>query len=179
MFAGKVKLSTFLIGLGTLSLATCGGVSLFLGTPETSPAKPMTIAHPVTAEANLASSGAGNSPSADRRTHTPQSSPSAPASGTQSIAADAMTQEVLSWQGRNIQTDKIKDASTGSSYKLNVYQDAGEPTVNRVKVDLDRDEKWDEKYTFKGTDITRQVAPADDEQYSQTYHWRNGTWVPE
>jgi hypothetical protein len=49
--------------------------------------------------------------------------------------------------------------------------------VNRAKIDLDRDDKWDEKWTFDGTNISRKVSPNDDEDYSQEYDWNGSEWV--
>lgn len=64
---------------------------------------------------------------------------------------------------------KIKDASKGRSFKINLYSDDGQ-RFNRAKVDLDRDDKWDEQWTFKPDGaIEREVAPADDEDYSQRF----------
>jgi len=85
---------------------------------------------------------------------------------------------LLDWRGTALGVKKKKDVTTGRPYKINVYQDAGEPTVNRAKVDLDRDDAWDEKWTF-GADgaITRKVAPADDENYSQEEAWDGEQWV--
>ena len=59
---------------------------------------------------------------------------------------------------------------------MNLYQDDGHSSVNRAKVDLDRDDKWDEKWTFKGDTIQRKVAPKDDEQYTRTLHWTGSGW---
>ncbi|MES2639273.1 MAG: hypothetical protein V4850_07305 [Myxococcota bacterium] len=84
---------------------------------------------------------------------------------------------VFSYVGRDIGSDKLKDVSKGKPFKVNVYQDPGSPTANRVKVDLDRDEKWDEKFTFKDGTITRDVAPADDEAYTVSYRWDGKEWV--
>ena len=61
--------------------------------------------------------------------------------------------------------------------QVNVYQDAGNSTANRVKIDLDRDDKWDEKIDFKPEGVIRQVAPNDDEKYTETYHLVDGAWV--
>ena len=85
--------------------------------------------------------------------------------------------ELMGWVGKNLGAKKKKDASKGRPYKINLYQDAGKNSVNRAKVDLDRDDKWDEKWTFDGTDISRKVAPADDESYSETYTWNGKEWV--
>ncbi|MBK9967379.1 MAG: hypothetical protein IPP07_21885 [Holophagales bacterium] len=65
---------------------------------------------------------------------------------------------------------------------MNLYQDAGQPRVNRLKIDLDRDEKWDEKWTFVtggGREIVkRQVAPNDDEVYTLEFLLDGERWMP-
>ena len=51
-------------------------------------------------------------------------------------------------------------------------------SAERVKIDLDRDEKWDEKWTIAADgSIEREVAPADDEQYSEKYQRTGTEWV--
>jgi len=66
-------------------------------------------------------------------------------------------------------TAKIKDASKGRRFKINLYSDDGQ-RFNRAKADLDRDDKWDEKWDFK-TDgsITRKVSSADNDSYDQRF----------
>ena len=101
-----------------------------------------------------------------------------PAPHLQPLAADGATAErrpvdqvIMEHLGRDLRMDKKKDATPGQPYKVNIYQDAGHSQPNRAKVDLDRDDKWDEKWTIDGDEITRQVAPNDDEVYSQTFVW--------
>ena len=73
--------------------------------------------------------------------------------------------------------EKIKDATGSTPYKVNLYSDDG-LRWNRVKIDLDRDEKWDEKWTIAADgSIEREVAPADDEQYSEKYQRTGTEWV--
>jgi hypothetical protein len=98
---------------------------------------------------------------------------------SQELAARPYDAEVLAWSKKTISGDKQKDVSKRKPYKINVYRESGHATVNRAKVDLDRDDKWDEKYTFDGSTITLEVAPADDEQYTKTYHWTGSAWLPE
>ncbi|MBT3221283.1 MAG: hypothetical protein HN348_19545 [Proteobacteria bacterium] len=86
---------------------------------------------------------------------------------------------VFGYQGKDIGTTKLKDVTKGKPFKVNVYQDAGSSTVNRAKVDLDRDEKWDEKWTFGTDKVTRQVAPTDDENYTEVWVWNGLDWTPE
>jgi type II secretory pathway pseudopilin PulG len=73
--------------------------------------------------------------------------------------------------------EKIKDATKGKPYKINLYSD-DKVRWNRAKIDLDRDDKFDEKWDFKSGDvIERQVAPADDEMYTESYVLTAGAWV--
>jgi len=72
--------------------------------------------------------------------------------------------------------DKVKDATKGKPYKINLYSDDLK-VFNRAKVDLDRDDKWDESWTWKGDSVERQVAPADDETYTEVYVWQGGAWA--
>jgi hypothetical protein len=78
----------------------------------------------------------------------------------------------------NATTDKIKDAFPKERFKVNVYRDGNGSTWTRLKVDLDRDEKDDEKWTLaNGQPDKRQVSTRDDEQYDREYRWRGGQWV--
>jgi hypothetical protein len=95
------------------------------------------------------------------------------------LAPRAWDADVLSWRTRSISSDKQKDVSKGKGYKINVYKDAGSSTVNRAKVDVNRNDKWEEKYTFEGEKVTLQRAPADDENYTETYHWNGSGWTKE
>jgi hypothetical protein len=72
-------------------------------------------------------------------------------------------------------TEKVKDATKGKPYKINLYSDDGK-RFNRAKVDLDRDDTWDESWTWKGSDVERQVAPADDERYSEVWLLAGEAW---
>jgi hypothetical protein len=92
-----------------------------------------------------------------------------------------MDMEILAAVGTNIIGDKVKDAFPGRSWKVNVYRDAGSASVNRLKIDLDRDEKWDEKWSWEPEGIKRQVAPADNEKYTEEtwYHPDAKSWKEE
>jgi hypothetical protein len=97
----------------------------------------------------------------------------------QEMAARPYDAEVIAWSKKSISGDKVKDASKGKSYKINLYKDAGHSTVNRAKVDVNRNDKFDEKFTFEPGKITLEIAPADDEKYTKTYHWTGSAWLPE
>jgi hypothetical protein len=167
MFAGRMKLRTFVILAGLGGGALCAGLggAYLLFVPVSQPDAPA----PVIAVAEEAPVGAA--PSAPPAT-TPTATPTTAAPGMRPEDAAA-----LQYLGRDIGSDKLKDVTKGRTFKVNVYQDAGQTTANRVKIDLDRDDKWDEKIDFKPEGVIRQVAPNDDENYTQTYHLVDGAWV--
>jgi hypothetical protein len=98
-------------------------------------------------------------------------------SGTDDLGKRAYDDEVIAWHLKTIAGDHLKDVSKGKPYKIDLHKDAGSTTVNRAKVDLNRNGKWDEKYSFKGDKITLERAPADDEKYTETYHWTGTGWL--
>ncbi len=59
---------------------------------------------------------------------------------------------------------KIKDGTRGRPYKINVYSDDGR-RWNRLKVDLDRDERWDESWTIKPDGSIERRVPAEGSVY--------------
>jgi hypothetical protein len=99
----------------------------------------------------------------------------APASGN----LRPMDRKVLDRVAQGIASDKVKDAIKGESYKVNLYKEAD--GKRRVKIDLDRDDKWDEKWTFEDDSgqekVKRQVASKDDDNYDQEYRLEAGSWV--
>lgn len=99
----------------------------------------------------------------------PATSTTAPAGGLRDVDTDMLTLV------KGPAQEKVKDATKGKSYKINLYSDDGQK-FNRAKVDLNRNDKWDESWTFKadGT-VERQVAPADDEKYSEVWLLSGGT----
>jgi hypothetical protein len=86
---------------------------------------------------------------------------------------------VLKWQNVSIPASKKKDTTRGLPFKVNIYQDDPGAGVNRAKLDLDRDDAWDEKFTFEpGGGVLRKVSPADDENYSELYRLGDTGWEP-
>ncbi len=69
---------------------------------------------------------------------------------------------LLSRLGRPATSDKLKDAFPGPT-KVNVYAKNG--VWDRAKVDLDRDEKWDEKWWVKDGKIMREVSTDDSDHH--------------
>jgi hypothetical protein len=161
MLAGRMKLKHFLALVALVAIAS--GVLLFvLFDKDEPPPRPQNVVLP------------------EPQPHPERARPEPPRpTGAAELAARAHDAEVIAWSKKSIRGDKVKDASKGKRYKVNLYQEAGHTTVNRAKVDLDRDDKWDEKYTFEPGKITLEIAPADDERYTQTYHWTGSAWRPE
>ncbi|HEY9072194.1 MAG TPA: hypothetical protein VIV61_18180 [Candidatus Ozemobacteraceae bacterium] len=97
------------------------------------------------------------------------------------IALRPMDTEILAAAAANIPGDKVKDAIRGRSWKVNLFRDAGQPKVNRLKIDLDRDDKWDEKWSWKEGRVTREVASNDDEIYDRRFHLDSAAnaWLPD
>ena len=149
------------LGGGALCAGVVGAYLVFM--PASKPAPP----EPFISVAEESPVGAAPSP---QPSVTPTATPTGPGMRPEDVTA-------LEYRGRDIGSDKLKDVSKGRSFKVNVYQDAGHTTANRVKIDLDRDDKWDEKIDFKPEGVIRQVAPNDDENYTQTYHLVDGAWV--
>lgn len=105
----------------------------------------------------------------------------APATASDPSALRAMDEEILARVAQNIPGDKVKDAFSGKPYKVNLYKDAGQAGVNRLKIDLNRNEKWEEKWSFSTEGgqrvVKRQVAPNDDEKYTEEYRLDGKRWV--
>ena len=181
--AGKMKLRTFLwlagggaaVGIGLLALVPVllgvSLISLIPSAPEVQGQDPFAPSRPRIPDTGpkitIDSPGFN-----DNR-------PPRPMELSSPAAASNWEDEALKYQNQDLGSDKIKDAHKGRPWKLNVYQDAGKSTANRAKVDLDRDDKWDIKYTFEpdGT-VLRATAPADDENYAAEEVRTAEGWVP-
>lgn len=105
----------------------------------------------------------------------------APATTAEGEPLRPMDREILDRVAKGISGDKAKDAVPGRPWKVNLYRDPGDAGVSRAKIDLNRNERWEEKWTFESKGgqsvVKRQVAPADDEKYTVEYrldgdHWR-------
>ncbi len=81
-----------------------------------------------------------------------------------------MDDQILTAVKAGISGAKAKDVFRNAPYKVNLYEEQGQGSVNRAKIDLNRNGKWDEKWdwTPSGT-VKREVAPNDDEQYTDKY----------
>jgi len=110
-----------------------------------------------------------------------ETAPPEQAKSTDEDALRPMDQQILDLLAKDATTDKLKDAFPGKPFKANIYRDGTGTKFNRVKIDLNRNDKWDEKWSVETEDgketIKRQVAPADDEKYTHDYRLIGGKWV--
>jgi hypothetical protein len=150
------------------NLITIGGIALILG---------LCGSYGYFATRNSKQSRNDNA-TARSSTLAPAQSPNpAPSNTTGLRRVDQLTIDYLN-SHPGATTDKIKDAFPRESFKVNIYRDGSSPTWTRLKVDLDRDEKDDEKWTLNaGQPDKRQVSTEDDERYDREFRWRGGQWV--
>lgn len=194
MLAGRMKLKNFLLIVGAVGAAGIAGLSIALSSGSDSPGQ-------TTSPAALATASFGTKTPVAPQSMTVAALPEArPLMSTESVpqatqadvtravqaaggaGASAMRpadEMMMSFRGKALGDSKRKDASPGKPFKINLYQDDGHSQVNRAKLDLDRDDKWDEKWTFDGDRVSRKVAPADDENYTESYVWDGAGWVKE
>ncbi len=175
MLAGNMKLRNFIIvatllvggGIVGLYFACNGGDNGSQQANNGTPAQPQpTPPTPTTVTTTTPAQAAAD--------------PVAPSqSQSQSATMRPVNQEVMKWVGKDLGSKKLKDVTKGRPYKVNLYQDAGKSSVNRAKVNLDRDDKWDEKWTIDGPNVSRKVAPNDDESYTESSVWNGEAWVAE
>lgn len=176
-------------GGAVLGVATCGGLYAFSSLGERDTAGGSAGGNAVTPAASrtpflVRQPYIGGSPTpvaaASAAPGTPAAAAAAVPAGGQALRP--MDERILARAAKPVSGDKVKDAFPGERWKVNLYKDAGHAGVNRLKIDLDRDEKWDEKWTFvqdgDRAEVKRQIAPADDEQYSVEYRLRHGAWAP-
>ncbi len=105
----------------------------------------------------------------------PVNAPPGPTSADNLRRIDHMVLEAIR---RPVSGDKIKDAFPGEPFKINVYRDEGKTGWNRVKVDYNRNEKWDEKWELvAGQPSKRMVSSKDDEKYDEAYRWMDNKWI--
>lgn len=169
----------FLAGCGLLA-RTCGG-----STSDQKTGGPVAVAEPsqgkVTTAPPVAQGPVDRAPAGSpAAASTNATQPLSAAEATSGIALRPMDSEILQRAAGSIAGDKVKDAIKGRSYKVNLYQDAGETRVNRLKIDLDRDDKFDEKWTLSPSrdDIRRQVSTTDDDKtYDEEYRLRGDKWL--
>ncbi len=160
-----LKYKTFRGLMGGLGLVAAGGAAWLLVRACSGSETADTPPKPLPAAGSSAVPAAGSSAGS--------------AAGSSTGPAKDLNARILIAAERRLSSDKMKDAIPGPA-KVNLYQDAGFQQVNRLKVDLDRDDRWDEKWTFDRAsgEVKRQIAPADDEQYTvELFLQPGGGWA--
>src|SRR4051812_16604814 len=125
MMAGKMRLNTFLLLVcATAGAFACGGAAVyFFVVPPTRAPPPVAILAPAPAVTTAPAAPSLPAPS-------PVAAPVAAApTGSTAPGAREVDTTVLSYKGKDIGGDKLKDVTAGKPYKLNVYQDAGKNTA--------------------------------------------------
>lgn len=104
---------------------------------------------------------------------------------SQELSLSSIQREILQLQKQPISTGKpdgkgsLKRFIVKDDIKIDMRCDKtkGFTTWNRLKIDLDGDKKYDEKWNFRddGT-VARFVAPDDDENYTVEYRLTKDVW---
>ncbi len=105
--------------------------------------------------------------------------------GSKELSLSSIQREILQLQKQPISTGKpdgkgsLKRFIAKDDIKIDMRCDKakGFTTWNRIKIDLDGDKKYDEKWNFRddGT-VARLVAPDDDENYTVEYRLNKDVW---
>lgn len=69
------------------------------------------------------------------------------------------------------------DATPGEPYRVALSAEQGSAKLNRVKLDLDRDGKWDETWWVELPIVRRSVSPKDNGDQSQRFRLVDGKWI--
>ncbi|MFQ3590937.1 MAG: hypothetical protein SNJ67_11655, partial [Chloracidobacterium sp.] len=94
---------------------------------------------------------------------TPSAAPQSPPLPASDGKLRPVDRDLLEALRRPATTDRIKDAFPGRPYKISLYCDTPGQGWNRAKIDLNRNNKWDEKVTIvNGEPTKRAVASRDD-----------------
>lgn len=172
-----MKFKTFrMVMMGGLLALGAGAYFLFSGSepePDSAPALPaVQEARPADVAAPAAlPSGQANTLEASAPQAPAASEGAAPGNGLRSV-----DNAIFPLLGQPATSEKVKDAIPGAA-KVSLYHDDKSGFYNRLKIDLNRNDKWDEKWTMKqGVVVKRQVAPADDENYTEEYVPEGGGW---
>ena len=98
-----------------------------------------------------------------------EDAPKAP-SGDRDTAMADIAKRVLTEKAPD---KKAKDFTSGAGPKVNLYDDDGDGKWDRGKVDVDRDDTWDQKWTIKGGVLERKI-----EATGEVSVFNQGAWVP-
>ena len=87
--------------------------------------------------------------------------------------------EGLGQRGKRIVGYESLDVKPTANFQMDVFQDKGQYTINRLTIDMDRDGKLDEAWVFDARGVVREVSESDDGTWSRTERWDGGGWVAE
>ena len=95
------------------------------------------------------------------------------------LPARPFDETIVKFAGKPVPDGRADDIRPRRDWHITVVQDAGHEEASRALVDLDRDGKIDERWSFKnnGTVITRSVSPNDDENYVHDFNWTGTGWL--
>ena len=115
-----------------------------------------------------------------RRSATPVATPTRVALPAENGAVRQVDRLILQYLATHpTPTDKAKDVLPHERVKVNLYRDGTAPYWSRLKIDLNRNDRDDEKWTLRdGKPWKRQVSTQDNEHYDQEYLWHNDHWEP-
>lgn len=156
------------IAIGVLAAALFGYFiySMWGGPPPTEP--PVKNRETKQAAPPLTPSKTSGPP--EHKSPTPTPSPVPPHVELPSPKATCSARVLALFAGK-ASTKKLKDASRGQGCKVNLYDDDGDGTWDRAKVDENRDGTWDESWVRKHGQIERKIIAR-----NQVLVWRNGSW---
>ncbi len=95
------------------------------------------------------------------------------------LAMRPFDEEIIRLFEQTPSSGKVKDATPDRPYKVNLYAEGGKHV--RAKVDLNRNNKWDEKWSVEEKNgeriYKRQVSPSDDDtNYPDKFKLRHKMW---
>jgi len=80
----------------------------------------------------------------------PPNTASAPIAQARTVYPSQDAHAMAAANYRAVPNNKTKDALTGpNTWKVNLYEETGDTHFDRAKIDKNRDEVWDEKWTYK------------------------------
>lgn len=112
--------------------------------------------------------------------------PVKPVYGSATMVITDTDKDVFKYQKSDITSGKIDDQGdsykkfiNSANYKIDLRCDfkKGYSFWNRIKVDFDKDGKWDEKWWFqKNGEIRKEVSSDDNEVYEYKYFLKGDVW---
>ncbi|MFT5356564.1 MAG: hypothetical protein ACI9KE_003789, partial [Polyangiales bacterium] len=84
---------------------------------------------------------------------------------------------LLTQQGRTLDVPLERDAREGVPWHVDLYQEDGSDMITGAHLDLDRDGRADQRWTYEGEErVLREVSSGDDEVYDQLWEWTDAGW---